>query len=222
MVKKRWILLVDTLTLGAALIYPTKEVLAQNITTDGTLGAPETLSGPNYNIPQSLGQTVNSNLFHSFGKFNLNSNEAAIFQSGNDINNIFSRVTGGSPSSINGLIRTLGQDVNLFFLNPSGIIFGPNASLDVSGSFLASTADSFVFGNDLEFSATNPQEAPLLTVNFTPGLQYGQNHPSRTIENQGNLTVGSKQRLILAGNQVTITGSLTAPQGIVELLVITG
>ncbi len=218
MVRNWRILLANTLTIGTAIIYPTKEVLAQNITTDGTVGTPQTLTGPNYEIPESLGQTVNSNLFHSFGKFNLDSNEAAIFQSGNEINNIFSRVTGGSPSSINGLIQTLGQNVNLFFLNPSGIIFGPNASLDVSGSFLATTADSFVFGDGLEFSATNPQSAPLLTVNFTPGLQYGQNHPSRTIENQGNLFVGSQQRLTLAGNQVTSTGSLTAPGGRVELL----
>ena len=204
------ILLVDTLTIGTVIIYPTKETLAQNITTDGTLGTPQTLTGPNYDIPQSLGQTVNSNLFHSFGKFNLNSNEAAIFQSGNEINNIFSRVTGGSPSSINGLIRTLGQDVNLFFLNPSGIIFGPNASLDVSGSFLATTADSFVFGDGLEFSATNPQEAPLLTVNFTPGLQYGENHSSRTIENQGNLAAGQNLEL-LAGN-LDLQGQLQAGQ----------
>ncbi len=218
MVRNWQMLLADTLTIGVVLNYPTKEVLAQNITTDGTLGTPKTLTGPNYNIPQSLGQTVNSNLFHSFGKFNLNSNEAAIFQSGNEINNIFSRVTGGSPSSINGLIRTLGQNVNLFFLNPNGIIFGANASLDVSGSFLATTADSFVFGDGLEFSATNPQSAPLLTVNFTPGLQYGRNNPSRTIENQGNLTVGSQQRLTLAGNKVTSTGSLTTSGGRVELL----
>ncbi len=204
------ILLVDTLTIGTVIIYPTRQALAQNITTDGTLGTPQTLTGPNYNIPQSLGQTVNSNLFHSFGQFNLNSNEAAIFQSGNDINNIFSRVTGGSPSSINGLIRTLGQDVNLFFLNPSGIIFGPNASLDVSGSFLASTADSFIFGNGLEFSATNPQAAPLLTVNITPGLQYGQNDSSGTIANQGNLTAGQNLEL-LAGN-LDLQGQLQAGQ----------
>ncbi|MBE9045850.1 filamentous hemagglutinin N-terminal domain-containing protein [Pleurocapsales cyanobacterium LEGE 10410] len=209
MVKNWQILLVDTLAIGTVLIYPTQKALAQ-ITTDGTVGTPTNLTGPNYDIPQSLGQTVKNSLFHSFGEFNLNSNEAAIFHSGNEINNIFSRVTGGSSSSINGLIRTLGQDVNLFFLNPNGIIFGPNASLDVSGSFLATTADSFIFGNGLEFSATNPKEAPLLTVNFTPGLQYGQNHFTRTIENQGNLTTG--QNLELSAGSLDLRGQLQAGQ----------
>ncbi len=207
MVRNWRTLLVDTLTIGTVIIYPTRQALAQNITTDGTVGTPQILRGPNYNIPQSLGQKVNNNLFHSFGKFNLDSNEAAIFQSGNEINNIFSRVTGGSPSSINGLIRTLGQNVNLFFLNPSGIIFGENASLDVSGSFLATTADSFVFGDGLEFSATNPQATPLLTVNFSPGLQYGQNNPIGTIINKGNLTVNPGQTLALIGGDVTLDGA---------------
>ncbi|WP_036479880.1 filamentous hemagglutinin N-terminal domain-containing protein [Myxosarcina sp. GI1] len=206
MVRNWRILLVDTLTIGTALIYPAGQILAQNITTDGTLGTSQTIIGPNYDIPQSLGQTVKNNLFHSFGKFNLNSNEAAIFQSGNDINNIFSRVTGGSASSINGLIRTLGQDVNLFLLNPNGIIFGPNASLNVSGSFLATTADSLVFGNGLDFSATNPEEAPLLTINFTPGLQYGQNYSSKTITNQGNLAAG--QNLELTAGNLDLQGQL--------------
>lgn len=206
MVKNWRILLADTLTIGIVVIYPAKEAFAQ-ITTDGTLGTPQTLTGPNYDIPQSLGQTVENNLFHSFGEFNLDSSEAAIFHSGHDINNIFSRVTGGNPSSIDGLIRTLGRDVNLFFLNPNGIIFGSNASLDVSGSFLASTADSFVFGNDLEFSAIDPNEAPLLTVSFTPGLQYG-NNSSATIASQGNLTAG--QNLELSAGNLNLQGQLQA------------
>ncbi len=125
------------MALGIALISPTTDAFAQNITLDGTLGTSGTLTGPNYEIPQSVGQTVGNNLFHSFGKFNLNSNEAAIFQSADNIRNILSRVTGGSPSSIDGLIRTLGSDVNFFLINPSGIIFGENARLDVSGSFVS-------------------------------------------------------------------------------------
>ena len=219
-------LLADTLTISTAFIYPTKEALAQNITTDGTVGTPKTLTGPNYNIPQSLGQTVNSNLFHSFGKFNLDSNEAAIFQSGNEINNIFSRVTGGSPSSINGLIRTLGQDVNLFFLNPNGIIFGENASLDVSGSFLATTADSFVFGDGLEFSATNPQAAPILIINMPIGLGLGDN-PGEIVNRSfvqnsagdfAGLEVAPGENLTLVGGNINFEiGRVTARGGNIQL-----
>ena len=206
---KSWLrVLATTVAISAAFAYPTTNVKAQNITLDGSLGSKETLTGPNYSIPQSVGQTAGNNLFHSFGKFNLDANEAAIFQSADNIRNILSRVTGGSGSSIDGLIRTLGNEVNFFLINPSGIVFGENARLDVSGSFVASTADSFVLGDGIEFSATNPQAVPLLKINVTPGLQYGKNQPSRTIINNANLAAGQDLKLY-AGN-LDLQGQLQA------------
>ena len=93
---KSWLrVLATTVAISAAFAYPTTNVKAQNITLDGSLGSKETLTGPNYSIPQSVGQTAGNNLFHSFGKFNLDANEAAIFQSADNIRNILSRVTGG-------------------------------------------------------------------------------------------------------------------------------
>jgi filamentous hemagglutinin family protein len=68
-------------------------------------------------------------LFQSFGIFNLNAGEIANFESTGNIRNILSRVTGGSGSLIDGLISTNSANVNLFFINPSGIVFGPNARL---------------------------------------------------------------------------------------------
>jgi filamentous hemagglutinin family protein len=208
------------------LIYPSTSVLAQSITLDGSVGTPTPLNGPNYQIPQSAGQTVGNNLFHSFGKFNLNSNEAAIFESAGNIKNILSRVTGGNASSIDGLIRTLGSDVNFFLINPNGIIFGQNARLNVSGSFLASTANAIQFGNQGFFSATNPESpSPLLTVNPS-ALFFNQVQAARIEskliapfeQNSPGLQVPEGRSLSLIGGDISLDGgSLNAFGGRVEL-----
>jgi filamentous hemagglutinin family protein len=142
---------VSSLIFGGAIAFSSNCVLAQNITLDGSIGRAGTLTGPNYVIPQAVGQTVDSNLFHSFGRFGLDTGEAAIFISAANIRNILSRVTGGSPSVIDGLIFTESPSVNLFLINPSGILFGPNARLDVGGatrgSFVATTVDALVWSN---------------------------------------------------------------------------
>jgi filamentous hemagglutinin family protein len=146
---------------GALVAFSSNCVLAQNITLDGTLGSAGTLTGPDYVIPQAVGQTVGSNLFHSFGRFGLDTGEAAIFQSTANIRNILSRVTGGSPSFIDGLIFTESPRVNLFLINPSGIVFGSQCPPDVGGatrgSFVATTVDALVWPNGGQFSATNPE-----------------------------------------------------------------
>lgn len=127
------------------------------------------------------------------------------------ITNILTRVTGRNPSNILGTLGVEGG-ANLFLINPNGIVFGPNARLDVAGAFTATTADSIWFDR-YEFSATNPQAPPLLAINITPGLQYGSNAPDRVIENQGSLAVGMGQNLSLLGGTVRHSGSLIAPGG---------
>src|SRR4028119_21892 len=166
------------LLLSAYLCLFPSGAIAQ-IIPDSSLGpessriVPDTIN----NLPSdriSGGATRGSSLFHSFGEFNIGEGRGAYFENPSGITNIFSRVTGGNPSNILGTLGVLGN-ANLFLINPKGIVFGPNARLDVRGSFLAATADSIVFNNGVEFSSANPQAVPLLTVNIPVGLRFREN-----------------------------------------------
>jgi filamentous hemagglutinin family protein len=202
-----------TITLAGyfAIAFSTARTLAQ-IAPDNTLGAESSIVTPNANVGGSLGDRIDggatrgANLFHSFLEFNVGNGQGVYFANPTGIQNIFSRVTGTNPSQIRG---TLGVDggANLFLLNPNGIIFGRNARLDIAGSLVATTANSLLFENGFEFSTRNPQAPPLLTINLSPGLQYGSNR-SGTISNTGNLAVG--QNLTLAAGNLNLQGQLQA------------
>ncbi len=182
------------------------------------------------------GTTKGENLFHSFQEFSVASGNTAFFNNATNIDNIISRVTGGSISNIDGLIRANGN-ANLILINPSGINFGANAQLDIGGSFLGSTADSLIFEDGTSFSATNADQNPLLTVSVPVGLQLGQNSGAINVQGTGHnlslatpvfspltrgevsgLKVKSGQTLALVGNNLSLTGgTLTAESGRIEL-----
>ena len=142
---RRW----DLWLLAAAAPWLSTAAQAQ-IRTDGSLGpAAQTLTGPNYTIPQTLGKLAGNNLFHSFQTFNLASGEAANFSTTSPtLANVISRVTGGELSQINGTLRLTaagGATPAFFFINPAGITFGAGASVDVPGAFHVSTANYLKF-----------------------------------------------------------------------------
>jgi filamentous hemagglutinin family protein len=187
-------------------------VFAQ-IVPDNTLGSESSLVTPNVNIRGLPAERIDggavrgSALFHSFSEFNVNNGQRVYFSNPAGIADIFSRVTG---SNISNILGTLGVDggANLFVLNPNGILFGPNAQLDIQGSFLATTGSSFKFSDGSDFSATNPQAAPLLSINVTPGVQWGANQPGATITNRGNLSAG--EDLTLEAGNLDLQGQLQA------------
>jgi filamentous hemagglutinin family protein len=166
------------------------------------------------NLPSDLiegGTTRGNNLFHSFTEFNINQGRGAYFTNPTGIKNILTRVTGNNISQIFGTLGVLGN-ANLFFLNPHGIIFGPQAALDLNGSFLATTAESILFDN-YQFSASNPQAPPLLTINIPLGLRFRNNPGDINITNTSSLNLAPRQTLTFVGGNVSIALSLIDSPG---------
>ncbi|AUB43537.1 Large exoprotein involved in heme utilization or adhesion (plasmid) [Nostoc flagelliforme CCNUN1] len=173
------------------------------------------------------GSQAGSNLFHSFGQFSLPTGTQAHFKNALDINNILVRVTGQSPSSIDGLIQANGT-ANLFFINPNGISFGSNASLNIGGSFIASTANGIEFADGTYFDTqqTSPTQG-LLTVAIPIGLRFsnrpasilvsGDGQGARTgsdlIDTTSGLRVQPNQTLALVGGDMALTGATIKTAG---------
>ncbi|NES22065.1 MAG: filamentous hemagglutinin N-terminal domain-containing protein [Symploca sp. SIO3E6] len=207
-----WSLLSSTfclLTLG-------EPVFAQ-IVPDNSLGNEQSVvTSVNSQLEQITGgATRGSALFHSFLEFNINEGNAAYFVNPIAIETIFSRVTGNNPSEILGTLGVLGE-ADLYLINPNGILFGPNAQLDIKGSFVASTANSLVLPNGIDFSATNPQTPPLLEIDadVSIGLVF-EGGPPGDIVNAGSLAVGEDLQLV-AGN-LDLQGELVAGNNLVLL-----
>ncbi|PSB46857.1 filamentous hemagglutinin [Cyanosarcina cf. burmensis CCALA 770] len=179
--------LVNLLTIvGVSIIFEPYS-LAQ-IAPDNSLDSENSLVTPNSDIngiPSDRvdgGAVRGTNLFHSFQEFNIDEGRGVYFTNPSGVENILSRVTGNNPSNIFGKLGVLGS-ANLFLLNPNGIVFGANSSLDLRGSFVASTATALNFADGAKFTAT-PQATPILTVSVPIGLGFGQN-PTR-ISVRGN------------------------------------
>jgi filamentous hemagglutinin family protein len=193
--------------------------LAQ-VTSDGTLSTTVTQTGVDYTITN--GTSAGTNLFHSFGQFSIPTGGSATFDlnATPTIRTIFSRVTGGDVSNIDGLIQTINSasPVSLFLMNPNGIILGPNAQLNLGGSFFGTTASSIRFANGGEFVSTaTPLPAPLLTVSVPIGLQFGAN-PGAIANQAFNFIVSPNQTLALIGSGLALQDSyLNTPDGQIEL-----
>lgn len=146
-----------------------------------------------------------NNLFHSFEQFSLTSDRIANFDHSLEIENVFSRVTGGAISEIEGSIQTQGG-ANLFLLNPAGIIFGANARLNVGGSFIATTGDRLIFADETDFSADLAKDKPLLTVSFPVGLQYGSSSGEIRVLPNTNRAASDNGLNIQPGNTLALLG----------------
>jgi len=204
-----------------AVIFGAKAVQAQPITAaaDGTGTQVTSASSNPHQFDISGGTHSGANLFHSFEQFGLNPNQIANFLSQPNIEHILGRVVGGDASVINGLIQVTGGNSNLYLMNPAGIIFGSNATLNVPASFSATTANGIQLGEDW-FSATGNNNYAAL-VGSPQGFAFSNPQPG-SIVNAGNLAVPAGETITLVGGIVVNTGTLATRGGEITLVAVPG
>jgi filamentous hemagglutinin family protein len=188
-------------------------VLAQGVVGNGSTQ----VQGNGQNFEITGGVRAGNNLFQSFDKFGLKSGEVANFQTPAAITNLLTRVTGGEASVINGRLQITGSNANFYLLNPAGVLFGPNASLNLPAAFTVTTGNGIRLGNEwFGLSNDNFQD---LTETPSAFAFLGDNG---AIVNAANLSLKTGQSLTLLGGTIVNTGSLSSPEGSVTIAAIPG
>ncbi len=225
--------------IAIAILLAVPHPVVAEVTSDGSLPSPTQVANCSTTCLISGGTVVGENLFHSLKNFAIPTGSAAFFQSTPNTKRIFSRITGGMPSQIDGTIGVAGN-ADLFLLNPAGIQFGPNAQLNLSGSFIGTTASTIDFGNDQKFGIGHD----LLIINTPIGLDILRSSGGISIEDNAppldllgdprfapvieagkpdGLTVAPGKTLALIGNGITLNqAALVAPSGHLDLHSATG
>ncbi len=191
--------------------------------TDGSVGAVQSLSGQ-FTVPQSLGRTTGNNLFHSFKTFNINTGESATFTGENHILNVICRVTGGDVSTINGALHSQVGQANFYFINPSGVVFGANAQVDVPAAFHVSTIDNLHFSDGSHFTTSTPANSLSIASPDSFGLTAPSSSNNSLLAFNGAVVrVNDAQQLDLVAGKINLNSqaalvanegnmTLTAPQ----------
>lgn len=185
---------------------------------DGT-GSVVLQTGDRFDITGGNLSSNGQNLFHSFERFGLGLDQTANFVASPEIRNILGRVTGGEASYIHGLVQVSNGTANLMLINPAGILTGVNSRIDAPGSFTATTADWLGFDgqwlNVLDDGVFNAGNGELTGFGFSAAA------PGALV-NEGQIRVGTGQRLRLVGGTILNAGDLKAPGGEITLLSLEG
>ncbi|MBK7950529.1 MAG: filamentous hemagglutinin N-terminal domain-containing protein [Deltaproteobacteria bacterium] len=205
-----------TATLGSVLVGLLAATASADVVRDGRIGsagagavATEVGSGGElrYLIRESDGQRAGNNLFHSFTRLDLTANEVAVYEGPAEIRNLITTITGGR-SSIDGRIRSEIAGANLLLINPDGVVFGENASVDVSGAFTVSTADRLLFSNGDVVETGGAAPPSILSVADPDGFGFlGKPAPIRV--EGSRIALGIDQSLHLVGGDIDLLGGRT-------------
>lgn len=208
-----------SLAFFCAICFPTKAFSQPIVPAPDGTGTTINQRGNTVDINGGSRSADAQNLFHSFERFNVLEGQTANFISTPNTQNILGRVVGGEASLINGSIQITGSHANLFLMNPAGIVFGANASLNIPADLTITTANGIGFNGNWFNSVGSPNYTALVGMPSEFNLSALQ---PGMILNQANLTVKSGQNLTLLSNVVINTGQLDAPAGKITIAAMTG
>ncbi len=185
------------------------------IRTDGSAnGRPTQLQGPDYRIDPSLGRLSGSNLFHSFENFQLRRGESATFSTQSlPVTQVISRVTGGTPSTISGLLRLDAGNTQpgFWFINPAGLVFGDGARIEVPGAFHASTAAQLRFSDGTRWDARSTSSSFVSAAPEAFGFLGAA--ASLRVASGASLNPAAQQALSLSAGDISIDGGTVVASG---------
>ncbi|HNP28678.1 MAG TPA: filamentous hemagglutinin N-terminal domain-containing protein [Nitrospirales bacterium] len=196
------------------------------IVPDSTLPVNSSVHQIDRNFHITAGTSVGANLFHSFDTFHVGTGDTANFVNPGGMANILSRITGDTVSNIFGTLQSE-STANLFFMNPNGVVFGPDATLNVNGSFHVSTADFLSLGEDPDsghFPASDQNQGTLLSVAPPEAFGFLEGHNGLIAIQGSRLGVPAGETLSVIGGPIQIdggsTGFLSAPEGQINLVAV--
>ncbi|MCP4111515.1 MAG: CHAT domain-containing protein [Desulfobacteraceae bacterium] len=184
---------------------------------DGTMGISGKLQGPDYDIKTEYGKQAGTNLFHSFSEFNIDTGESATFSGPASVRNIISRITGGRFSWIDGTLHSTISGADLYLLNPAGVMFGPNALLDIGGSFHVSTADYLCMGEHEKFF-TMPLDNEILSISPPTAFGFLDNNVGKiSIEGKGKISQAECNMNLKSGLTVQDSKTISVIGGDIDI-----
>lgn len=234
---KNSIILFSTLVITSCVSFPT--IGMAQVIPDNTLPTNTNVSVSGNDFLINGGTVRGGNLFHSFNDLNAPTISNIRFNNSLAIQNIVSRVTGGRISLIEGKLSANGS-ANLFLLNPSGFIFGPNSQLNIGGSFFVTTANKLEFLDGGAFGVDGLGENNSLSSTLPSSFIFNGNPAPITFKGDGGklvfltpalgspfvgsgnspngLTTTQGQGLFVLGGKINLDGGvLTAPSGAINL-----
>lgn len=200
----------DSLNAAAWLIALLPAITLADMATDGTMGPAVQLSGPDMTIGADLGQTRGNNLFHSFHHFNIPTDQQATFSGPSHIQNVVSRVTGGEVSKVDGTLRSTVGQADVYLINPSGVVMGPNAKVDVPAALHIGTADELRFSDGSRFSARDPKSSTLTSA-APEAFGFLTPQPASLRLDSAQLDLKPGQSATLTAGDIALVGTAERP-----------